>query len=119
MERTLTKNAPSHVGEEILLKGWIHTRRDHGKLIYIDLRDRWGIVQVVFSPRQESILKDADRLRSEWVVAIQGKVKERPKGMENPDLPTGSIEIEATGLEILHEAETLPFAIDTDGYEIG
>ena len=117
--RTLTKNTVNKIGETITLMGWVAVRRDHGKLIFIDLRDRWGIVQVVFNPKNEALLKEADRLRSEWVVKIEGMVKERPKGMENIELPTGKIEVEANKLEILAEAKTPPFALDTDGYEIG
>ena len=99
--------------------GWVHVRRDHGKLIFIDLRDRWGMVQVVFTPADKELLASADRLRSEWVVKIDGMVKARPKGMENPDMPTGAIEIEAKKLEILAESKTPPFALDTDGREVG
>ena len=117
--RTLTKDAPLKLGETIVLFGWVGARRDHGKLIFIDLRDRWGVVQVVFSPADKDLLQKADQLRSEWVIQIKGVVKERPKGMENPDIPTGGIEIEAKGLEILAEAKTPPFALDTDGYEVG
>lgn len=117
--RTLTKDAVGKIGQSVVLMGWVHSRRDHGKLIFIDLRDRWGIVQVVFSPKNVDLLKEADRLRPEWVVEIEGMIKERPKGMENSELPTGSIEVEATRLVILNEAKTLPFAIEGDGYDIG
>lgn len=102
-----------------MVMGWVAGRRDHGKLIFIDLRDRWGMVQVVFAPADKELLAQADRLRSEWVVKIDGIVKERPKGMENSELPTGSIEIEAKDLKILAESATPPFALDTDGREIG
>ena len=117
--RTLTKDAASKIGQEVTLMGWVAARRDHGKLIFIDLRDRWGFVQVVFTPADKDLLAQADRLRSEWVVKIEGVVKERPKGMENPELATGRIEIEAKKLDILAEAQTPPFAVDTDGREIG
>ena len=117
--RTLTNDTPKKIGESILLKGWVHARRDHGKLIFIDLRDRWGIVQVVFNPKNAKLLKEADRLRSEWVVAVEGVVKERPKGMENPELTTGSVEVEAQKLEVLGESKTPPFALYTNGYEVG
>lgn len=117
--RILTKDTPQHVGEMVTLNGWVHGRRDHGKLIFIDLRDRWGIVQVVFTPADKELLAIADRLRSEWVIQLEGLVKERPAGMQNAELLTGQIEIEAKGLEILSEAQTPPFAIDTDGHEIG
>lgn len=119
MSRTLTKDTLQAVGSSVVLMGWVAARRDHGKLIFIDLRDRWGMVQVVFSPADSALLRKADDLRSEWVVKIEGVVKERPKGMENPDLPTGGIEIEAKRLDILSQANTPPFALDTDGYEIG
>lgn len=117
--RTLTQDTVNKVGESVTLMGWVAVRRDHGKLIFIDLRDRWGIVQVVFTPGNKDLLKNADRLRSEWVVEIHGTVKARPKNMENPDLPTGGVEIEAQELHILNEAQTSPFALDTNGYEIG
>jgi len=117
--RTLTNESLQQIGNSVTLMGWVQTRRDHGKLIFIDLRDRWGIVQVVFSPKNAELLKEADRLRPEWVVSIEGKVKKRPENMENPELETGSIEIEAEKLTILNESKTPPFAIDSDGYEIG
>ncbi len=117
--RTLTKDTVNKMGELVTLMGWVQTRRDHGKLIFIDLRDRWGIVQVVFNPKNASLLEEASRLRPEWVVSVEGTVKERPENMENPDLPTGTIEIEAKKLTILNESKTPPFALDTEGYEIG
>ena len=117
--RTLTKDTINKIGETVILMGWVETRRDHGKLIFIDLRDRWGIVQVVFNPKNGELLKSADRLRPEWVVKIEGVVKERPKGMQNSEIPTGNVEIEAVGLEILAEAKTPPFDIAGDGHEIG
>lgn len=117
--RTLTKDTPQSVGKEVILKGWVGARRDHGKLIFIDLRDRWGTVQVVFTPEKKELLEQANRIRLEWVVEIVGMVKERPKGMQNPDIPTGAIEVEAAALTVLSEAKTSPFALDTDGYEIG
>lgn len=117
--RTRTSEATEKVGEHIVLMGWVQVRRDHGKLIFIDLRDRWGVVQVVFSPAQTEVLAYANNLRTEWVVRVEGVVKQRPEKMINSHLPTGNIEIEATGLEILSESKTPPFALDTDGHEIG
>lgn len=116
--RTLSKDTINKIGQEVVLMGWVNTRRDHGKLIFIDLWDRWGMVQVVFSPKNAELLATADNLRPEWVVRIEGIVKERPQGMENPELPTGSIEVEATGLNVLNESKTLPFPIDTNGLDI-
>lgn len=117
--RILTKDTINKLGRSVTLMGWVHARRDHGRLIFIDLRDRWGIAQVVFSPKDEHLLKLADCLRAEWVIKIEGTVKERPKGMENTELATGGIEIEAKTLEVLNESKTPPFALDTDGHEIG
>lgn len=117
--RTLVKDALPRIGKFVNLMGWVQGRRDHGKLIFIDLRDRSGLVQVVFTPADKELLGKADRLRSEWVIRLEGEVKERPPGMQNPALRTGTIEIAATGLEILAEAQTPPFALDTPGYEIG
>lgn len=116
--RTLTKDTVSKIGEEVTLFGWVDSRRDHGKLIFIDLRDRWGMVQAVFTPGDKELLKRADELRPEWVIRLSGKVKERPKGMQNSELPTGTIELEATDFEVLNRAKTPPFPLDTDGYDI-
>lgn len=118
MERTYIKDLPQKIGQEVLLKGWVDTRRDHGKLIFIDLRDKTGFVQVVFLPNSEGYQK-AKELRGEWVIELVGKVNERPKGMENPKLETGHIEIEAKSLNVLNQSKALPIAIDKDGFEIG
>jgi aspartyl-tRNA synthetase len=117
--RILNNEIKNKVGKEVELMGWVATRRDHGKIIFIDLRDRSGISQLVFTPTDKEIYKLADSLRSEWVIRVEGEVKKRPKGMENPDLGTGQYEIAVNSLEILAEAETPPFALDTDGYEVG
>ena len=117
--RTLIKDIVNKKGEEVILKGWVDTRRDHGKLIFIDLRDRTGICQVVFLPSNADVYAKAKDLRGEWVIELKGKVNERPKGMINDKLITGTVEIEALGLEILNQAKTLPIAIDKDGMEIG
>jgi aspartyl-tRNA synthetase len=103
----------SHVGEEVILMGWAHRRRDHGGVIFIDLRDREGLVQVVFNPEiSVDCHNEAGRIRSEFVLAIKGLVRRRPDGMENPDLKTGAIEIMASDLEILNESKTPPFLLD-------
>jgi aspartyl-tRNA synthetase len=101
-------------GEVVRLAGWVHRRRDHGGLIFIDLRDRWGITQVTFHPERGGIFSSAERLRPEWSISVEGEVVRRPEGNENPDLPTGAIEVEATGLEILNPSETPPFEIERD-----
>lgn len=114
MTRTLIKDTINKVGEEVLLKGWVHVRRDMGKIIFIDLRDATGLVQVVFASKNDGLMKMADKLRSEFVVAVWGLVKARPEKMINPKIATGTVEVEAKKLEILNEAKTLPFEIDKD-----
>lgn len=119
MKETSILEAKNKIGETVELYGWVHNRRDHGKIIFIDLRDRSGLVQIVFTPAQKELYGLADSLRGEWVVFIKGKVKERPEKMVNLEIPTGKIEIEPISLTVLSEAMTPPFALDSDGYEIG
>lgn len=102
------------VGESVRLAGWVHRRRDHGGLIFIDLRDRWGLTQVTFDPEREEVFSAAEQLRPEWSVSVEGVVGRRPEGNENPDLPTGEIEVEATSLRVLNTSETPPFEIDRE-----
>jgi len=100
-------------GEEALLMGWVNSRRDLGGLIFIDLRDREGLTQIVFDPKENaSCHKKAQALRNEWVVAVKGLVSSRLEGQENPDLPTGDIEVKALELKILNRTETPPFQVD-------
>ncbi|MCH7828510.1 aspartate--tRNA ligase [Patescibacteria group bacterium] len=113
MERILARETPEKVAKKVKLAGWVQTRRDHGKLVFLDLRDRTGIVQVVFKAS-----KEVEPVRPEWVVEIEGEVKERPENMKNPELPTGSIEVVALKLTVLSKAKPLPFPIDTAGYDI-
>src|SRR4030088_3221951 len=101
---------PTDVGRELELYGWVARRRDHGGLIFIDLRDRWGAVQVVFNPADAPAAHEvASALRNEFVVHVSGKVRRRPAGSENPRLPTGEVEVLASALEILTESKTPPF----------
>ncbi|MEK7194046.1 MAG: aspartate--tRNA ligase [Patescibacteria group bacterium] len=116
--RILSSEIIDKEGESVELMGWVVTRRDHGKIIFIDLRDRSGIAQLVFTPATGEIYKLAESLRPEWVIKATGKVSRRPKGMENSELETGDFEVQVEELEILNKAETPPIAIDTDGYEI-
>jgi aspartyl-tRNA synthetase len=103
------------VGSEVTLAGWVDRRRDHGGLIFIDLRDREGIVQVVFNPETSAAChKIASEMRSEYVVRVSGKVALRPRGTENPKLPTGDIEVIAHNTEILNPSKTPPFYINED-----
>lgn len=103
----------SNAGETIQLLGWVQRRRDHGGVIFVDLRDRSGFVQVVFNPDMPDFAP-AERLRSEFVVSILGKVRQRPEGATNPNLATGEIEVVAQSLEILNGAKTPPFYIQDD-----
>ncbi|MEK7650983.1 MAG: aspartate--tRNA ligase [Patescibacteria group bacterium] len=118
MMRTLAKDIASKEGQEVELTGWVDVRRDHGKLIFIDLRDRSGIAQVVFIPKDKELHAKAETLRSEWVVKIKGKVGKRPAGMENPKIPSGYHEVPAESLEIISEAKTPPFDVTSDGLDI-
>ena len=111
MERTLIKDAPNKISQKVKLLGWVSSYRDHGKMVFIDLRDRTGIIQVVGK-------SDLGKLRSEYVIEIEGLVKERPEKMINKDLSTGQVEVEVESFKILNTSKDLPFPLDTDGYEI-
>jgi aspartyl-tRNA synthetase len=102
-----------HIGDAVTLCGWVHTRRDHGGVTFIDLRDAAGLVQVVFSAEiAEDVHRRAQELRSEFVVCVSGEVRERKEGTRNPKLPTGDVEVPASSLDILSRAETPPFQVD-------
>jgi aspartyl-tRNA synthetase len=101
-----------HTGQSVIVKGWVQRRRDHGGVIFIDLRDREGIVQVVFEPENNALFSNASDLRSEYVIAVEGMVRDRPVGMINANLFTGKIEILATSLTILNQSEVPPFPLD-------
>ena len=105
-----------HVGQEVTLAGWVHRRRDHGGVTFIDLRDRFGIVQVVASAEinPEAHRKLEEVGRTEWVLRIRGKVRRRPAGAENPNLATGEIEVEAYEVQVLNPAKPLPFVVNED-----
>ena len=104
----------SLIGETVDVCGWVHRRRDHGGVIFIDLRDREGLLQVVFDPDTAEIFAQAERLRNEFVIRVSGRVRQRPEGTTNANLPTGQIEVLAKGLEVLNKAETPPFMLDDD-----
>ncbi|MDN5683045.1 aspartate--tRNA ligase [Corynebacterium glyciniphilum] len=108
-----------HIGEEVTLTGWVSRRRDHGGVIFIDLRDRSGLAQVVF--RENEVAERAHALRSEYCLRVTGIVEARPEGSENPNLASGDIELNVSGLEILNESAALPFQIDdsASGGEVG
>ena len=108
----------AHVGSEVVLMGWVQRRRDHGGVIFVDLRDRNGITQVVFNPDHNAgVHAKAHVIRSEFVLAVRGRVEKRPEGMTNPELATGGIEVMADALKILNRAQTPPFMIE-DNVEV-
>src|SRR5690349_14455760 len=101
-------------GQTVHVCGWVHRRRDHGGVIFIDLRDREGLLQIVFDPEAKEIFAAAEKLRSEFVVRATGKVRPRPAGTENANLASGKVEVLVSGLELLNRAETPPFQLDDD-----
>ncbi len=104
---------PEHVGQAVTLAGWVHRRRDHGGLIFIDVRDRSGLAQCTFHPEDSgAAFAVAERVRPEWVVQLTGSVHPRPEGTVNPNMPTGEVEVVVTGLTVLNEAVTPPFEIE-------
>ncbi len=102
---------PAHVGQEVTLAGWVHRRRDHGGVTFLDLRDRFGLVQVVVDPEVLPVIRE---VRAEWVLQIVGAVRRRPEGAENPNLATGEIEVEAREVRVLNPAKPLPFVINKE-----
>ena len=116
--RTLIGEIINKEGEKVELAGWVAVRRDHGKLIFIDLRDRSGVCQLVFLGKDKELYKKADVLRSEWVIKVAGQVNKRPENLVNPNLLTGKHELLVEELEVLNEAETPAFDLGTDGYEV-
>jgi nondiscriminating aspartyl-tRNA synthetase len=114
MERTRIQNLKEKIGEEVIVGAWVDNRRDHGKLIFFDLRDGSGSVQAVVLPNYEEMQAIAKELRGEWVTEIKAKVNKRPEKMVNPEVPLGDIELEITGIKILSRAEELPFLKEDD-----
>jgi len=105
-----------HVGQEVTLAGWVNRRRDQGGLIFIDLRDRWGVTQITINAQTSPTAHAAanNDVRSEYVIQVTGRVRTRPEGTANPELDTGAIELEATAIKVLNTAKTTPFSINTD-----
>src|SRR4051812_24145835 len=114
MERSYISDLKDKVGQEVKIAGSVDVRRDHGKLIFIDLRDKSGKVQMVALPNHKEAHEAAGKLRSEWVVEISGKVNARPEKMVNKNEPNGAVEIEITGITILSEAKEIPFEKDAE-----
>src|SRR3989338_10824529 len=119
MTRTYIEDIYSHIGKEVTLAGWVDVRRDHGKLIFIDLRDMSGKVQMVALPNPKEAHALANTVRSEWVLKVAGKVNERPEKMMNKDEPNGEIELEILSIEVLNEALTPTLDVRGDGRDIG
>jgi aspartyl-tRNA synthetase len=117
--RTLAKDAVEKQGEIITLSGWVDTRRDHGGLIFIDLRDHTGLVQLVVQPEAKDAFQLAEHIRDEFVISATGRIKEREEGLKNPKMLTGTIEVVVDSIELLNRSEPLPIPISEDGPQAG
>ncbi|RYZ86156.1 MAG: aspartate--tRNA ligase, partial [Proteobacteria bacterium] len=117
MTRTLAVTTTQTIGETITVSGWVNSRRDHGGLIFIDLRDHTGVVQIVINPDAQDAFSLAETIRDEYVLSVSGQVNERDEGLKNPNLATGSIEIVANTITILNKSEPLPVAVSDDGQQ--
>jgi aspartyl-tRNA synthetase len=104
----------THLDQEVTLCGWVHRRRDHGGVIFVDLRDHHGLVQIVFDPDRETTFATAERIRNEYVLQVKGRVRRRPEGTVNPDMPTGEVEVLGLELNVLNAAETPPFQLEDE-----
>jgi aspartyl-tRNA synthetase len=102
------------IGQSVTVAGWVHRRRDHGGVIFVDLRDRSGLLQLVFDPDQAAVFREAERVRSEYVLCVQGSVRRRPAGTANASLKSGQVEVLARELTVLNRSEPLPFQLDED-----
>jgi len=118
MERILNRETVKYLGKKVKVCGWVQTIRSHGKIIFIDLRDRSGILQLVFTPKDEVLYKEVQKIRPEWVIGVEGAIQKRPAGMINPKIETGNVELHPLDIEVFSQAKTLPFPVDTSGYEI-
>ena len=119
MERIYAAEIGLKEDSKVTLMGWVDARRDHGKIIFIDLRDQRGIAQLVFLSKEKELFEEASVLRPEWVIKISGMVNKRPENLINPDIESGKWEVLVSDLEVLNQSETPPIAINTEGYEIG
>ncbi len=118
MKRSYTSQSVESQGKKIKVCGWVETIRFHGKLIFIDLRDKEGVLQLVCSPDKKEAHQTAKKIRPEWVIEVAGSISKRPSRMANSNLKTGSVEMEVRDIRVLSEAKTLPFSVSGDGYEI-
>jgi aspartyl-tRNA synthetase len=118
MHRFLISETAKHVGEKVKVAGWASVVRRHGKIVFVDLRDISGVLQCVFVPSNKEAYDAVQEVRSEWVIELRGQVVKRPENMVNANIATGQVELSVESATILSKAETLPFAVDTDGKEI-
>ncbi|MDB5187056.1 MAG: aspS, partial [Candidatus Saccharibacteria bacterium] len=114
MTRTLVRELAGMTGQTASVSGWVHSRRDHGGLIFIDLRDHTGIIQLVIQPEHAHAFAHAEQLRDEFVIAVDGAVKERDDALKNPNIATGSIEVVVSELRVLNRSEPLPIQVHSD-----
>jgi aspartyl-tRNA synthetase len=114
MERTFSNSTKDKIGQRTLLKGWVNSRRNHGGLIFIDLRDHTGLIQLTIQPEAVEAFKVAEQLRDEYVISVEGMIKERSDDLKNPKLVTGDIELVADNLTILNKCDNLPLQINSD-----
>ncbi|MFZ3020073.1 MAG: aspartate--tRNA ligase [Minisyncoccia bacterium] len=119
MKRIFIEELKEHIGKEIMIAGWVDTRRDQGKMIFLDIRDMSGKIQAVILPNHADAIEIGKTLRSEWVIEAKGILNERPEKNKNVNEENGSIELEITGIKVLNEAETPVFDVTSDGKEIG
>lgn len=117
MERILARDLTQKIAQTVSVSGWVNSRRDHGGLIFIDLRDHTGIIQLVINPDQADAFSLAENLRDEYVIRAAGTIKEREEGLKNPNLPTGTIELVVTSIDLLNKSEPLPVAVRDDGQQ--
>jgi len=118
MKRILNLETIKYLGKKVKVCGWVQTIRSHGKILFVDLRDRSGILQIVFTPENKELYELSQKIRPEWVISAVGTIVQRPIGMVNPKIETGQVELHLVRLEIFSQAKTLPFPIDSPGYEI-
>jgi aspartyl-tRNA synthetase len=118
MKRILNIETTEYLEKKVKIAGWVQTIRAHGKILFIDLRDRSGILQLVFTPETKELYEIVQKIRPEWVIGAEGTIEKRPKGQINPKIKTGKVELHPLNIEIFSQAKTLPFPIDTPGYEI-
>src|SRR5690348_13384595 len=112
--RTYTESAAQHVGEQIEVRGWVNSRRDHGGLIFVDVRDHTAVLQLVIHPEKVEAFKLAESLRDEFVIKATGTITQRAEELKNPNIPTGDVELVVDELVLLNRSEPLPILVNSD-----